>query len=206
MAGLLGRKVGMTRVFADDGQAVPVTVVQVGPCLVAQIKTLDRDGYEAVQLAFEDKAEKNVNRPATGHFTKAGMTPKRLLREFEWINGIDDVNLGDSVGVDLFEVGEAVTVTGWSKGKGFQGVVKRHGFRGGPKSHGQSDRLRAPGSIGQASSPARVFKGVKMAGRTGGKKVTLRNRYIVRIIAEKNILFIRGTIPGSNSGLILIKK
>jgi len=206
MAGLIGRKLGMTRVFDDSGRSVTVTLIEAGPCAVTQIKTVATDGYDAIQVAFEEKKEKNSNKPESGHFSKAGIKPRRIVREFRNSDASEEYKLGDELGVDVFNEGERVTVTGLSKGKGFQGVVKRHGFGGGPKSHGQSDRLRAPGSIGQASYPARVFKGVKMGGRTGNDRITLKKRRVIRVIPEKNILMLEGTVPGANSGIVLIKR
>ncbi len=205
MAGLIGRKLGMARIFDGQGKAVLVTVIEAGPCAVTQVKTKKLDGYDSLQLAFENKKEKNVNKPEAGHFSKAGVKAKRIVREFRGMDDAAEVKPGDEIGVDAFGEGQRVSVTGISKGKGFQGVVKRHGFAGGPKSHGQSDRMRAPGSIGQASYPARVFKGIKMGGRMGNDRVTLRKRRVVRIIPEKNILMLEGTVPGANSGIVLIK-
>ncbi len=206
MAGLIGRKLGMTRVFDGSGRSVTVTLIEAGPCAVTQVKTVATDGYDAIQVAYDEKKEKNSNKPEAGHFSKAGIKPRRIVREFLNAGGAEQYKLGDELGVDFFSEGDRVTVTGQSKGKGFQGVVKRHGFGGGPKTHGQSDRLRAPGSIGQASYPARVFKGVKMAGRTGNDRVTLKKRRVIRVIPEKNILMLEGTVPGANSGIVLIKR
>ncbi len=195
----------MTRVFGENGRSVPVTIVEAGPCSITQVKTKEKDGYEAVQLGFEDKKEKNVTKPMLGHFKAGGSAAKRIVREFQALGEESELKLGDEVKVDMFEEGQRVAVTGWSKGKGFQGVMKRHGFGGGPKTHGQSDRPRAPGSIGQASYPARVFKGLKMAGRMGGERVTLKGRRIVQIVPESNLLLIEGTLPGANSSLLIIK-
>jgi len=206
MSGILGRKIGLTRVFDDLGKSVAVTIVEAGPCTVTQVKTASKDGYEAVQLGFEEKKEKNTPKPMIGHFKVCGTTPKRILKEFRNHGVETELKLGDQITVASFEENERVAVTAWAKGKGFQGVMKRHGFGGGPKTHGQSDRPRAPGSIGQASYPARVFKGIKMAGRTGGDKVTLKGRRIVQIIPEQNLLLIEGVLPGANSGLIIIQK
>ncbi|MCG8607977.1 50S ribosomal protein L3 [bacterium] len=204
MNGLIGRKIGMTRVFDDRGENVPVSIIEAGPCSVTQIKTVDTDGYDAVQVGFEDKKEKVAKKPELGHLKKANVGPKRIVREFR--GPVDSYSLGDSVTVGIFSEGETVRVTGWSKGKGFQGVVKRHGFGGGPKTHGQSDRLRAPGSLGQSSSPSRVFKGVKMAGRTGRDKVTGGKSRVVKVVPEKNIVMVKGSVPGPNGGLIIIRK
>lgn len=204
MSGLIGRKIGMTRVFDSRGRNVPVCVLEAGPCSVTQVKTIEKDGYAAIQLGFEGKNEKNMNKPELGHLKKANVGPTRFLREFP--AGLESQELGDTVKVDIFEKGQIVKVTGWSKGKGFQGVVKRHGFRGGPKTHGQSDRLRAPGSIGQSAWPSRVWKGVKMGGRTGGRRVTMRTSEVVKVVAEKNIIMVKGSVPGPNGGLVLIRK
>ena len=164
------------------------------------------NGYNALQLAFEDKKEKNTTKSQLKHFAKAGVTPKRVVKEFRSMDNADKYNPGDTIKVDVFKEGEKVTVSGWSKGKGFQGVVKRHGFAGGPKSHGQSDRLRAPGSIGQSASPSRVFKGIKMGGRMGNQKVTLKNRRVVKIFEEKNMIMIEGAVPGARNGLVIITR
>lgn len=205
MSGIIGRKIGMTRVFDERGKSVAVTVIEAGPCVVTQIKTSASDGYDSVQLGFEEIKESKATKPMSKHFEKAGVTPRRILREFKGVD-VSEMKLGDSVTVESFAAGDEVTVTGWSKGKGFQGVVKRHGFGGGPKSHGQSDRLRAPGSLGQSSYPSRVFKGIKMAGRTGNDRVTMRGRRVVRVLGEKNIIMVAGSVPGSMNGLVLIRK
>ena len=205
MKGLIGRKMGMSQIFDENGRAVSVTVIKAGPCKVTQIKTNDDDGYSAVQLGFEEKKEKNVTKPIVKHFEKAGLKPHRILREIKDFDDGDSLKLGDELTVGLFTEGDLVSVTGWSKGKGFQGVMKRHGFSGGPKSHGQSDRLRAPGSIGQSSTPSRVFKGVRMGGRMGNDRVTLNRRRIVRINAEKHIVMLEGSVPGAAGGLVIIK-
>ncbi len=206
MSGLIGRKLGMSRVFDGNGRNVVVTVIEAGPCAVTQIKREEVDGYNAVQLGFEDKKEKHTTKPELGHFARAGVAPKRIVREFRSFDDLDSLKPGDELKVDIFEEGDLVDVTGWSKGKGFQGVVKRHGFGGGPKTHGQSDRLRAPGSIGQSSFPSRVFKGLRMAGRMGNKRITLKRRRIVRVFPDKNVLMVEGPVPGPSSGLVLIKK
>lgn len=203
MAGILGLKVGMTQIFDNDGLVVPVTVIKTGPCYVTQIKTKEKDGYNAVQLAFYDAKEKRVTKPLKGHFEKAGVSPKRFLMEFDF--GEDHgLKIGDQLTVDILKEGTQVKVSGTSKGKGFQGVVKRHHFKGGPKTHGQSDRWRAPGSLGQSSYPSRVFKGLRMAGRMGGKRSTLTNVKVVKVDAENNLLFLKGAVPGSRNSLVEI--
>ncbi len=203
MAGILGLKVGMTQIFDENGLVVPVTVIKAGPCYVTQIKTKEKDGYNAVQLAFYDAKEKRVTKPLKGHFEKAGVSPKRFLVEFDF-GEEHGLNVGDQVNVDILKEGTQVKVSGTSKGKGFQGVVKRHHFNGGPKTHGQSDRWRAPGSLGQSSYPSRVFKGLRMAGRMGGKRTTLKNVKVVKVDAENNLLFLKGAVPGSRNSLVEI--
>jgi large subunit ribosomal protein L3 len=202
--GLLGRKIGMTQVFDEKGQVVPVTVIQVGPCVVTQVRTRDRDGYEAVQIGFEQVPQRKLTLPQRGHLAKANRLV-RHLREF----ATDDPtahNVGDIINVDMFTTGQRVDVSGTSKGRGFAGVVKRHGFRGGPKTHGQSDRHRAPGSIGGGTAPGRVWKGQKMAGRMGGKRVTVQNLEVVEVLADKNLLLVRGAVPGPNQGLVHVRR
>lgn len=205
MSGIIGRKIGMTRVFDGLGRSIPVTVVEAGPCSVIQVKTEKTEGYNAIQVGFEDKKEKRTSKPEAKHFAKAGVAPKKVVREFRFTDG-ESFSPGDELRVDLFAEGDRVSVVGWSKGKGFQGVVRRHGFSGGPKTHGQSDRLRAPGSLGQSSYPSRVFKGLKMAGRMGNKKVTLKSKRVIRVIPEKNVIMLEGQVPGAPNGLILIRK
>ncbi len=206
MIGLLGKKTGMTRIFDESGNVIPVTIVEAGPCFVTQIKTKEKDGYNAIQLGFGDKKIKSTNKPLLGLFEKAGISPKRFLAEFKDFD-LKDIKLGQMISVDIFSEGDKITVQGISKGKGFQGVVKRHGFGGGPVTHGQSDRLRAPGSIGASSFPSRVFKGQRMAGRMGGVKVSVRNLKIVKIDKDQNLIFIKGAIPGHINGYVkLIKK
>ncbi len=205
MPGLIGKKIGMTSVFSADGKNVPCTVIEAGPCTVTQVKTVDTDGYEAVQLAFDDKKEKSTNQPEAGHFKKAGSTPKRKVIEFQEFE--QEYKLGDTVGVDLFEENSFVDVTGISKGKGFQGVVKRYNFRGvGDATHGQHNRLRAPGSIGAASYPARVFKGMRMAGRTGGDRVMVENLKVIKVIPENNLILVKGSVPGAKGSYLIIQK
>ena len=205
MPGLLGKKIGMTSVFSAEGKNVPCTVIEVGPCVVTQVKTIDKDGYEAVQVGFMDKKEKHTNNPEMGHFKKAGVTPKRHLAEFKGFE--TEYKLGDVISVDLFEGADFVDVVGTSKGKGYQGVVKRHGFGGvGQTTHGQHNRLRAPGSIGACSYPARVFKGTRMAGQTGNERVTVQNLQVLKVIPEHNLLLIKGSVPGSKGSIVLIEK
>jgi large subunit ribosomal protein L3 len=205
MSGLIGKKVGMTSIYNEAGKALPCTVIECGPCAVTQVRTEEEDGYAAVQLGFDDAKEKNVSKALLGHFKKAGVSPKKKLVEFKNFNG--DVKLGDSITVDHFIEGEFVDVTGTSKGKGFQGVVKRHGFRGvGDKTHGQHNRLRAPGSIGAASYPARVFKGMRMAGQMGNEQVTIENLQVLKVDAEKNLLVVKGSVPGPKNSYVIIRK
>ena len=206
MTGLLGKKIGMTSIFDDAGHVIPCTVIEAGPCYVTQIKTRDRDGYEAVQLGFDMKRERLANKPEKGHFAKANVKPIRIVREFRG-NGVSDVQPGQEIKVDtVFVKGDVVSVIGTSKGRGFQGVVKRHHFGGGFRTHGQSDRERAPGSIGSSSHPSRVFKGMRMAGRMGGEQVTVRNLKVVGIIPDSNILLVKGSIPGAINGYVEIRK
>ena len=205
MPGLLGKKIGMTSVFSADGKNTPCTVIEVGPCVVTQVKTLENDGYEALQLGFEDKKEKHTTNPEMGHFKKAGVTPKRHLAEFKGFEG--EYKLGDAITVEFFNEDDYVDIAGTSKGKGYQGVVKRHGFGGvGQSTHGQHNRLRAPGSIGACSYPAKVFKGMRMAGQTGNKRVTVQNLQVLKVIAEHNLLMIKGSIPGSKGSIVIIEK
>jgi len=206
MKGILGKKVGMTQVFDDRGEAIPVTVIEAGPCFVAQIKTVERDGYSAVQLGMDETKPKRLTQPQLKHLEKSNLPPLRHLREVRVsAEELDNFEEGQKVLVDIFEEGEFVDVTGISKGRGFAGVVKRHGFRGGPKSHGQSDRLRAPGSIGACTTPGRVFKGKRMPGRMGGERVTAQGLKVVIVDAERNLLAVRGAVPGAKNGLLLIR-
>ncbi len=205
MPGLIGKKIGMTSVFSADGKNVPCTVIEVGPCVVTQVKTVEKDGYAALQLGFEEEKEKHLTQPEIGHFKKAGVSPKRHLAEFKGFEG--EYTPGDTIAVDFFDGTEFVDVIGTSKGKGFQGVVKRHGFGGvGQSTHGQHNRLRAPGSVGACSYPAKVFKGMRMAGQMGNERVTVQNLQIVKIIPEHNLLMIKGSIPGSKGSIVLIEK
>ena len=205
MSGLIGRKIGMTSLFDEKGKNIPCTVLEVGPCLVTQVRTKAVDGYEAVQLGFDDKAEKQVVKAEAGHFKKANVSPKKKLVEFQ--NFEQELNLGDTVTVAHFEEGDFVDVSGTSKGKGFQGVVKRHGFGGvGQATHGQHNRLRAPGSIGAASYPARVFKGMRMAGQMGNSKVKVLNLKVVKVVPEKNLLVVKGCVPGHKNAYVIVQK
>ncbi len=203
---LLGKKVGMTSIFDDAGEQIPCTVIEAGPCSVVQVKTKENDGYNAVQIGFEDIPARKVNKPLKGHFEKGKTKPKRHLEEIRFEDDEIDKKLGDTIDVSEFAPGDIVSVAGLTKGKGFQGVVKRHGFGGGVRSHGQSDRERAPGSVGQSSYPSRVFKGIRMGGRMGGKKTTVRNLRVVKIIPETNLILIKGAVPGSINGLVKITK
>ena len=205
MPGLLGKKIGMTSVFSADGKNMPCTVIEVGPCVVTQVKTTEKDGYDALQLGFEEQKEKHLTKPEIGHFAKAGVAPKRHLAEFKGFDG--EYKAGDTLTVDMFAESDFVDIVGTSKGKGFQGVVKRHGFGGvGQSTHGQHNRLRAPGSIGACSYPAKVFKGMRMAGQMGNQRVTVQNLQVFKVIAEHNILMIKGSIPGAKGSIVLIEK
>ncbi len=206
MTGLLGKKLGMTSIFDDAGQVIPCTVIEAGPCYVTQIKTKDRDGYEAVQLGFGERPERLLTKPLRGHLAKSGTKSPRMLREFRG-NGVSEVQPGQEIRVDtVFAKGDVVSIIGTSKGRGFQGVVKRHHFGGGFRTHGQSDRERAPGSIGSSSHPSRVFKGMRMAGRMGGGQVTVRNLKVVGVIADSNLLLVKGSVPGAINGVVEIHK
>ncbi|GAB1418595.1 50S ribosomal protein L3 [Bacteroidales bacterium] len=205
MSGILGKKIGMTSIYDGNGKMLPVTVIEAGPCVVTQIRTLEKDGYEAVQLSFGEKKEKNTPKAMIGHFAKAGTTPKRKVSEFTRFE--NRRSFGDIVTVEAFMEGEFVDVSGISIGKGFQGVVKRHGFSGvGDQTHGQHDRNRAPGSVGASSYPSRVFKGIRMAGRQGGVKVKVINLQIVKIVPEKNLLLVKGAVPGPKNGFLKIER
>jgi large subunit ribosomal protein L3 len=205
MSGILGKKIGMTSIYDENGKNIPCTVIEAGPCVVTQVRTLEKDGYEAIQLAFDEKKEKNTTKALKGHFAKANTTPKRLVAEFTRFE--EKKEFGETVTVDVFKEGEYVDVSGTSKGKGFQGVVKRHGFRGvNDATHGQHNRMRAPGSIGASSYPSRVFKGMRMAGRTGGKKVKMINLQVMKVIPEKNLLVVKGSVPGPNNSYVKIER
>jgi len=205
MSGLIGKKIGMTSIFDENGKNIPCTVIEVGPCVVTQVRTNEVDGYEALQLGFDDKTEKHATKAELGHFKKAGTSAKRKVVEIKEFEG--EHKLGDIITVDLFAEGEFVDVQGVSKGKGFQGVVKRHGFGGvGQVTHGQKNRLRAPGSVGASSYPSRVFKGMRMAGRTGGENVTVQNLRVLKVVADKNLLVVKGAIPGHKNSYVIIQK
>lgn len=205
MAGLIGKKIGMTSVFSAEGNNIPCTVLEVGPCVVTQVKTIENDGYEAVQVAYDDKKEKNTNKPQMGHFKNAKTSPKRKLVEFA-LNG-KEYKVGETLTVDFFNDDTWVDVTGISKGKGFQGVVKRYNFKGvGDATHGQHNRLRAPGSLGASSYPSRVFKGMRMAGRMGGQKVMAISLRVMKIVSDENLLILKGSVPGPNGSYLIITK
>ncbi len=205
MPGLIGKKIGMTSVFSVEGKNIPCTVIEAGPCTVTQIRTLKTDGYEAVQLGFVEKKEKHATKAEIGHYKKAGTTPKRKVVEFEGFGG--EVKLGDVITVDMLEADTFIDITGISKGRGFQGVVRRHGFSGvGQSTHGQHNRLRAPGSVGASSYPSRVFKGMRMAGRDGGKTITVQNLQVLKVIPESNLLIVKGSVPGAKDSYLIILK
>ncbi len=205
MKGILGKKIGMTQIFDDNGEVVPVTVIQAGPCYVTQVRTEERDGYRAVQLGFEEVAKKRLNKPELGHLEKAGVPPLRYLREFPLDDG-EEFEVGQRIDVSIFEKGDLVDVTGYSKGRGFAGTIKRHGFRRQPKTHGQSDRERAPGAISAGTDPGRVFKGQRMAGRMGTRRVTIQNLKVVLVDPERNLLAVKGAVPGARNGLLIIRE
>jgi len=205
MVGIIGKKLGMSQLFVETGEVLPVTVVAAGPCKVLQVKTTDKDGYEAVQLGFEEKPERLASKPLQGHVKKVKAKPYRTLQEFRQFEA-EYCEPGKEVKADVFKPGDRVKVTSQTKGKGFQGVVKRYNFHGGPKTHGQSDRLRSPGSIGQSADPSRVFKGLKMPGRTGGRNTTIKNLVVVKVDTDKNLLFIKGAIPGARNSIVTIRR
>jgi large subunit ribosomal protein L3 len=205
MSAILGRKLGMTSIYTEDGQFVPCTVIEAGPCPVVQVKTKENDGYAAVQIGFSPIEERKVNRPLSGHFAKNSVAPVRHLKEFRQL--VDQVSNGDILTVEAFQVGDKIKVSASSKGKGFQGVVRRHHFGGvGMATHGQSDRPRAPGSIGSSSYPSRVFKGMKMAGRMGGTRTTVRNLTVMMIVPDENLIIVKGSVPGAHNAVVEIVK
>jgi large subunit ribosomal protein L3 len=205
MSGLIGKKIGMTSIFDEQGRNIPVTVIEAGPCVVTQVRTEENDGYAAVQLGYSDKKERNANKAEKGHAAKANTAAKRKLVEFKYFNR--EMAIGETLGVDLFAEGEFVDVVGTSTGKGFQGVVDRHGFKGvGGQTHGQHNRARAPGSMGASSFPSRVFKGMRMAGHQGNVRVKVQNLVVVKIMPEKNLLLVKGAVPGKNGSIVLIEK
>ena len=205
MSGIIGKKIGMTSIFDADGKIIPVTVIEAGPCVVSHVKTVAKDGYNALQLAFGEKREKSTNKAIKGHLAKANTTPKLKMAEFKAFD--KPYNLGDTIDVSIFAEGEFVDVVGTSTGKGFQGVIKRHNFGGvGGQTHGQHNRLRAPGSMGASSFPSRVFKGMRMAGRTGGARVKVQNLVVAKVLAEKNLLLLRGAVPGKKGAMVIIEK
>jgi large subunit ribosomal protein L3 len=205
MSGLIGKKIGMTSIYSAAGKNIPCTIIEAGPCVVTQVKTISSDGYSAVQLAFDEKKEKHTTAAMKGHFAKANSSPMRKLVEFR--NFEVEHALGSTINVELFEEGEFVSVIGTSKGKGFQGVVKRHGFSGvGMATHGQHNRLRAPGSLGASSYPSRVFKGMRMAGRTGGARVKVQNLIVLKVLPEQNLIVVQGAIPGPKGSYVMIEK
>ncbi|HWZ02390.1 MAG TPA: 50S ribosomal protein L3 [Mucilaginibacter sp.] len=205
MSGIIGKKVGMTSIFDETGKNIPCTVIEAGPCVVTQIRSVETDGYAAVQLAYGEAKDKHTTSPLKGHFAKAGTTPKRRLVEFKTFE--DQKSLGDTITVEIFEIGDFVDVVGTSKGKGFQGVVKRHGFSGvGMQTHGQHNRLRAPGSMGASSWPSRVFKGMRMAGQMGNERVKVQNLQVVKVFAEQNLLVVKGSIPGAKGSFVIVDK
>ncbi len=207
MSGLIGKKIGMTSIYDASGKVVPCTVIEAGPCVVTQVKTVEKDGYSAIQLGYDEKKEKNTTKPLKGHFAKAGTTPKKILHEFTRFEEGHKKSFGEVLDVSVFEEGEFVDVSGTSKGKGFQGVVRRHGFRGvGDATHGQHNRLRAPGSMGASSYPSRVFKGMRMAGQMGNAKVKVINIQILKIVKEKNLLVVKGSVPGANGSYLIIER
>jgi large subunit ribosomal protein L3 len=207
MSGLIGKKIGMTSVYDTNGKNLPCTVIQAGPCVVTQIRTVENDGYEAIQLAFDEKKEKHTTKAVRGHFAKAGITPKKVVAEFTRFEADHQKNFGDILQVDIFVEGEFIDVVGISKGKGFQGVVKRHHFNGvGEATHGQHNRLRAPGSVGASSWPSRVMKGLRMAGRMGGDRVKVINLQVVKIIPDQNLILVKGAVPGHNGSYVKIER
>ncbi len=207
MSGIIGKKIGMTSIFDADGKNVPCTVIEAGPCIVTQVKTKEKDGYEAIQMAYDEQKESRTTKPLLGHFAKAKTTPKKMIAEFTRFEKGMRKEFGDVLKADIFIEGEFIDVVGTSKGKGFQGVVKRHGFAGvGQATHGQHNRLRAPGSLGASSWPSRVFKGMRMGGRMGGNRVKMINLQIMKIIPEKNIVVVKGSVPGPNGSYLILER
>jgi large subunit ribosomal protein L3 len=207
MSGIIGKKIGMTSIYDENGKNLPCTVIEAGPCVVTQIKTKETDGYDAIQLAYDEKKDKHTTKAMKGHFDKAGVSPKKIVREFTRFESGHQKKVGEEVGVDVFEEGEFIDVVGVSKGKGFQGVVKRHGFRGvGDQTHGQHNRLRAPGSIGASSWPSRVFKGMRMAGRMGNKRVKMINLQVLKIDKSNNLILVKGSVPGANGSYVIVER
>ncbi|MCF8364813.1 MAG: 50S ribosomal protein L3 [Bacteroidales bacterium] len=207
MSGIIGKKIGMTSIFDADGKNIPCTVIEAGPCVVTQIKTKETDGYEAIQVAYDDKKDKHTNKPLKGHFAKAGVSPKKIVREFTRFEAGHRKTVGDILDASVFIEGEFIDVVGTSKGKGFQGVVKRHGFSGvGDKTHGQHNRLRAPGSVGASSWPSRVFKGMRMAGRMGNERVKMINLRVLKIDTNNNLIVVKGSVPGPNGSYVIVER
>ncbi|MBN1562111.1 50S ribosomal protein L3 [candidate division KSB1 bacterium] len=206
MRGIIGKKIGMTRLFDDVGNAYGITIIEAGPCYVTQVKSVENDGYQAIQIGFAEKKEKQATKAEIGHVAAAGLKPFRILKEFRDFESEKPLEKGVEIKVDIFHEGEKVNVTGVTKGRGFAGVMRRHHFSGGPQTHGQSDRWRAPGSIGSSSWPSRVLKGLRMAGRMGGNNVTMRNVQILKVDAENNIMLLKGAIPGANNSIVFIRK
>jgi len=207
MSGIIGKKIGMTSIYDANGKNMPCTVIEAGPCVVTQVKTMENDGYEAIQVSFDDKKEKHTSKAMQGHFAKAGVTPKKVVAEFTRFEVDHQKTFGDILKVDIFIEGEYIDVVGIAKGKGFQGVVRRHGFAGvGGATHGQHNRLRAPGSLGASSYPSRVFKGMKMGGRMGGNRVKIINLQILKIVPEKNLIIVKGAVPGSKGSYVIVER
>jgi len=207
MSGIIGKKIGMTSIFDETGKNIPCTVIEAGPCVVTQVRSKEVDGYEAIQLAYDDKKEKHTTKALKGHFAKAGVSPKRIVREFTRFEAGHQKQVGDVLGADIFVEGEFIDVVGTSKGKGFQGVVKRHGFRGvGDQTHGQHNRLRAPGSVGASSWPSRVFKGIRMAGQMGNSRVKMINLKVVKIDRNNNLILVKGAVPGANGSYVIVER
>ncbi len=207
MSGIIGKKIGMTSIFDDNGKNIPVTVIEAGPCVVTQVKTEETDGYDAIQIAYEDKKEKHTTKAMHGHFKRAGVTPKRIVREFTRFEAGHQKKYGDQLTVDIFTEGEFIDVVGYSKGKGFQGVVKRYNFKGvNDATHGQHNRMRAPGSIGASSYPSKIFKGMRMAGHMGNERVKMINLQIMKIIPEKNLILVKGAVPGPKGSYVIVER